>query len=167
MVFVVAIPVLSVIVYGIMLITIPLYKKVQSRLDKVMGSTRENLDGVRVIRAFNKQEQEVARYNEENATLEKFQLFAGRISTLMNPATYIVINVATIGILWVGGDRVNTGSLTQGQVVALVNYMSQILIELIKLAKPYYKSYKSFLQLQEEYRIFLILSREWQKEILN
>ena len=130
MVFVVAIPVLSVIVYGIMLITIPLYKKVQSRLDKVMGSTRENLDGVRVIRAFNKQEQEVARYNEENATLEKFQLFAGRISTLMNPATYIVINVATIGILWVGGDRVNTGSLTQGQVVALVNYMSQILIEL-------------------------------------
>ena len=134
MVFVVAIPVLSVIVYGIMLITIPLYKKVQSRLDKVMGSTRENLDGVRVIRAFNKQEQEVARYNEENATLEKFQLFAGRISTLMNPATYIVINVATIGILWVGGDRVNTGSLTQGQVVALVNYMSQILVELIKLA---------------------------------
>ena len=128
MVFVVAIPVLSVIVYGIMLITIPLYKKVQSRLDKVMGSTRENLDGVRVIRAFNKQEQEVARYNEENATLEKFQLFAGRISTLMNPATYIVINVATIGILWVGGDRVNTGSLTQGQVVALVNYMHRFLL---------------------------------------
>lgn len=144
MVFVVAIPVLSVIVYGIMLITIPLYKKVQSRLDKVMGSTRENLDGVRVIRAFNKQEQEVARYNEENATLEKFQLFAGRISTLMNPATYIVINVATIGILWVGGDRVNTGSLTQGQVVALVNYMSQILIELIKLANLIINLTKAF-----------------------
>lgn len=144
MVFVVAIPVLSVIVYGIMLITIPLYKKVQSRLDKVMGSTRENLDGVRVIRAFNKQEQEVVRYNEENATLEKFQLFAGRISTLMNPATYIVINVATIGILWVGGDRVNTGSLTQGQVVALVNYMSQILIELIKLANLIINLTKAF-----------------------
>ena len=144
MVFVVAIPVLSVIVYGIMLITIPLYKKVQSRLDKVMGSTRENLDGVRVIRAFNKQEQEVARYNVENATLEKFQLFAGRISTLMNPATYIVINVATIGILWVGGDRVNTGSLTQGQVVALVNYMSQILIELIKLANLIINLTKAF-----------------------
>lgn len=144
MVFVVAIPVLSVIVYGIMLITIPLYKKVQSRLDKVMGSTRENLDGVRVIRAFNKQEQEVARYNEENATLEKFQIFAGRISTLMNPATYIVINVATIGILWVGGDRVNTGSLTQGQVVALVNYMSQILIELIKLANLIINLTKAF-----------------------
>ena len=109
-----------------------------------MGSTRENLDGVRVIRAFNKQEQEVARYNEENATLEKFQLFAGRISTLMNPATYIVINVATIGILWVGGDRVNTGSLTQGQVVALVNYMSQILIELIKLANLIINLTKAF-----------------------
>lgn len=144
MVFVIAIPVLSVIVYGIMLITIPLYKKVQGKLDGVMNSTRENIDGVRVIRAFNKQEQEVERYSVENKILEKFQLFAGRISNLMNPMTYIVINVATIGILWVGGERVNTGSLTQGQVVALVNYMSQILVELIKLANLIINLTKAF-----------------------
>lgn len=144
LVFAVAIPVLSVIVYGIMLITIPLYKKVQAALDKVMGSTRENLSGVRVIRAFNQEEEEVERYNEENQLLNKFQIFAGKISTIMNPATYIVINVAIIAILWVGGQRVNTGHLTQGQVVALVNYMSQILIELIKLASLIINLTKAF-----------------------
>lgn len=144
MVFVIAIPVLSIIVYGIMLITIPLYKKVQGKLDEVMNSTRENIDGVRVVRAFNKQEQEVERYSVENKILENFQLFAGRISNLMNPMTYIVINLATIGILWGGGKRVDTGSLTQGQVVALVNYMSQILVELIKLANLIINLTKAF-----------------------
>ena len=144
LVFAVAIPVLSVIVYGIMLITIPLYKKVQAALDKVMGSTRENLSGVRVIRAFNQEDEEIERYNEENQILNKFQIFAGKISTIMNPATYIVINVAIIAILWVGGQRVNTGHLTQGQVVALVNYMSQILIELIKLASLIINLTKAF-----------------------
>ncbi len=133
-VFVIAIPALSVIVYGIMLITIPMYKKVQSGLDQIMGSTRENLSGVRVIRAFNKQKAEIERYADENLALYKMQMLAGRISTIMNPATYVIVNAAIIGILWFGGKRVYSGKLTQGQVVALVNYMSQILIELIKLA---------------------------------
>lgn len=143
-IFAVAIPVLSIIVYGIMLITIPLYKRVQTALDKVMGSTRENLSGIRVIRAFNQEDEEIEKYNEENQLLNKFQIFAGKISTIMNPATYIVINVATIAILWVGGQRVNTGNLTQGEVVALVNYMSQILIELIKLANLIINLTKAF-----------------------
>lgn len=143
-VFVVAIPVLSVIVFGIMLVTIPMYKKVQSRLDKVMGSTRENLSGTRVIRAFNKEDEEIQRYNEENQLLNKLQLFVGKISITMNPATYVVINGAIIAILWIGGQRVNTGSLTQGQIVALVNYMSQILIELIKLANLIINLTKAF-----------------------
>lgn len=144
LVFVIAIPVLSVIVYGIMLITIPLYKKVQAALDKVMGSTRENLSGARVIRAFNQEDEEIERYEEENSVLNKLQIFAGKISTIMNPATYIVINIAIIAILWVGGERVYTGSLTQGQVVALVNYMSQILVELIKLASLIINLTKAF-----------------------
>lgn len=144
MVFVVSIPALSVIVYGIMLITIPLYKKVQGMLDKVMSSTRENLSGTRVIRAFNQESDEVEEYNEENEILNKFQIFVGRISTLMNPATYIVVNFAIIAILWVGGQRVQTGSMTQGQVVALVNYMSQILVELIKLASLIINLTKAF-----------------------
>lgn len=143
-VFAIAIPVLSVIVYGIMLITIPLYKKVQRALDKVMGTTRENLSGVRVIRAFNQEDEEVERYSVENQILKKFQIFAGKISTIMNPATYIVINAAIVAILWVGGKRVNTGNLTQGEVVALINYMSQILIELIKLANLIINVTKAF-----------------------
>lgn len=143
-VFVVAIPVLSLIVYGIMIITIPLYKKVQAKLDTVMASTRENLSGTRVIRAFNKQDEEIERYNEENSILNKFQIFAGKISTVMNPATYIVVNIATIAILWIGGERVDTGRLTQGEVVALVNYMSQILVELIKLANLIINLTKAF-----------------------
>ncbi len=134
MVFVVAIPVLSVIVYGIMIITIPIYKRVQNGLDRIMISTRDNLAGVRVIRAFNKEEAEVKRYEEENYFLYKVQMLAGRISTIMNPATYVIVNAAIIGILWIGGKQVDTGVLSQGQVVALVNYMSQILVELIKLA---------------------------------
>lgn len=143
-VFAVAIPLLSVIVYGIMLITIPLYKKVQIALDKVMGTTRENLSGVRVIRAFNQEDEELERYSVENQILNKFQIFAGRISTIMNPATYIVINIAIVAILWAGGKRVDTGYLTQGEVVALVNYMSQILIELIKLASLIINLTKAF-----------------------
>lgn len=144
LVFAVSIPALSVIVYGIMLITIPLYKRVQGMLDKVMGSTRENLNGTRVIRAFNQEEDEILRYDEENEILNKFQIFAGRISTLMNPATYIVVNLAIIAILWVGGQRVQTGALTQGDIVALVNYMSQILVELIKLASLIINLTKAF-----------------------
>lgn len=156
LVFAIAIPILSLIVYGIMLITIPLYKKVQTALDKVMGSTRENLSGTRVIRAFNKEEEEIQNYWEENKILNKFQIFAGRISTIMNPMTYIVINGAIIAILWVGGQRVNTGNLTQGQVVALVNYMSQILIELIKLASLIINLTKAFASAKRIQDIFEI-----------
>lgn len=144
LVFAVAIPGLSIIVFGIMLITIPMYKVVQNVLDIVMGHTRENLSGTRVIRAFNREAQEVKEYNEETGLLNEFQIIAGRISTLMNPATFIIINVAIIAILWFGGLRVNVGSLSQGKVVALVNYMSQILVELIKLASLIINLTKAF-----------------------
>ena len=144
LVFAVSIPVLSVIVYGIMLITIPLYKKVQGALDKVMGSTRENLSGTRVIRAFNKEDEEIDRYNSENELLNKFQIFVGKISAVMNPLTFVVVNFAMIGIIYVGGIRVDAGYLTQGMVVALINYMSQSLIELIKLANLIINLTKAF-----------------------
>lgn len=134
MVFVVTIPVLSVVVFGIMLVTKPVYKKVQSGLDKILGITRENLLGVRVIRAFNKEQQELEDFREANEELTVTQKFAGKISGLMNPITYIIINAAVILLIWVGAIRVNNAVLTQGQVVALYNYMSQILVELIKLA---------------------------------
>lgn len=133
-VFVVTIPLLSVVVFGIMMITMPLYKKVQAGLDKVLGKTRENLTGVRVIRAFHKEEQETAEFEESNSTLTHMQLFVGKISALTNPVTYIIVNVATIALIYTGAVRVDTGYITQGEVVALVNYMSQILIELVKLA---------------------------------
>ena len=134
LVFVVTIPLLSVVVFGIMLVSIPLYKKVQSALDKVLGITRENLTGSRVIRAFNKEQDEVKRFKKDNESLNRLQKFVGKISGLMNPLTYVVVNVSIIALIWVGGVRVNQGALTQGQVVALYNYMSQILVELIKLA---------------------------------
>lgn len=134
LVFVATIPVLAVIVFGIMLSTRPLYKKVQAGLDKILGITRENLTGVRVIRAFNKQESEVAHFKASNQELNTLQKFVGKISGLMNPLTYVVINVSIIVLIWIGAVRVNSGNLTQGQVVALYNYMSQILVELIKLA---------------------------------
>ena len=134
LIFVISVPVLALIVVGIMVITIPLYNKVQKKLDRVMISTRENLTGVRVIRAFNKQQSEIDTYSEQNNILNKFQVFAGKIATIMNPGTYLIINIAIIFILMMGGSRVNTGALTQGQVVALVNYMLQILVELVKLA---------------------------------
>lgn len=134
LVFVVAIPLLSIVVFGVMLITIPLYKKVQAALDRVLGKTRENLSGVRVIRAFNKEEKEIQEFNESNEVLTDIQLLVGRISALMNPVTLIIVNVATIAIVWIGAGQVYEGIITQGEVVALVSYMSQILAELVKLA---------------------------------
>lgn len=134
MVFVIAIPLLSLVVFGVMLITIPLYKKVQAALDRVLGKTRENLTGARVIRAFHKEEEEILAFNESNEVLTDVQLVVGRISALMNPVTLVIVNVATIVLVWIGAEHVDTGILTQGEVVALVNYMSQILVELVKLA---------------------------------
>lgn len=134
LVFVAAIPVLALIVFGIMLATRPMYKNVQSGLDKILGITRENLTGVRVIKAFNKEQDEVKRFKNDNESLNRLQKFVGKISGLMNPLTYVVVNVSIIALIWIGGVRVNAGALTQGQVVALYNYMSQILVELIKLA---------------------------------
>ncbi len=132
--FVVVIPLLSLVVFGIMLISMPLYKKVQRQLDQVTLTTRENLAGVRVIRAFNRQEDEIQKFEQENSFLVSLQLFVGKISALMNPVTYLIINAGIIALLWTGGNQVFAGILTQGAVVALVNYMSQILVELIKLA---------------------------------
>lgn len=134
LVFVVVIPVLSVIVFGIMLISIPMFKKVQEGLDRVLGITRENLTGVRVIRAFGEEVHEIEKFDKETDSLKHVQEFAGRVSALMNPLTYIVINGGLITLIYVGALRVEAGILTQGQVVALVNYMSQILVELVKLA---------------------------------
>lgn len=133
-VFVVAIPLLSLVVFGIMLYTIPLYQKVQKALDKVLLMTRENLVGSRVIRAFCKQKDEEADYQEGSDHLMQMQVFVGKISALMNPVTYIIVNAAIIAIIWIGGLQVNVGALSQGEVIALVNYMSQILVELVKLA---------------------------------
>ena len=134
MVFVVAIPLLSIVVFGIMLISIPKFKKVQERLDDVLGITRENLTGVRVIRAFNQEDEEQERFYEKNEWLTRLQLMVGRISALMNPITFIIVNVAVIVLLQVGAIQVDNGIITQGEVVALVNYMNQILVELVKLA---------------------------------
>lgn len=133
-IFVVIIPLLAVVVGGIMAVTMPLYKKAQARLDRVTLATRENLAGVRVLRAFNKQPEEAARFARENDGLTHAQQFVGRISALMNPLTALLVNGAIVALLWTGALRVEAGALTQGQVVALVNYMSQILVELIKLA---------------------------------
>ena len=134
MTFVVTIPLLCIVVFGIMLLCIPLYKKVQAGLDGVLSITRENLTGMRVIRAFAKEEEELAHFNEANEGLTKLQMFVAKISALMNPVTYVIINGATVVLIYVGALRVDSGILTQGEVVALVNYMSQILVELIKLA---------------------------------
>ena len=134
MIFVVTIPLLALVIFGIMKITTPLYKKVQSRLDGLLGMTRQNLTGVRVIRAFNNEGKELADFESGNEALTKMQQHVGRISALMNPLTYVIINGATAVLIYYGALRVNVGELTQGQVVALVNYMSQILVELIKFA---------------------------------
>ncbi len=134
LVFAVTIPVLSIIVFGIMLVSIPMFKKVQSRLDRVMNSTRENLSGVRVIRAFGQEKSEIEGFEKDAEALTAMQKIVGRVSALMNPLTYVVINLAIIALIWTGSIRVEAGLLTQGAVVALYNYMSQILVELIKLA---------------------------------
>ena len=134
LVFVVVIPLLSIVVFGVMLITMPLYKKVQSDLDKVLLITRENLTGTRVIRAFNKEEEEREHFRYQNQILTEAQKYVGRISGLLNPLTYIIANGALVVLIYVGAVRVNIGALTQGEVVALVNYMSSILVELVKLA---------------------------------
>lgn len=134
MVFVVTIPLLSIVVFSVMVASLPLYKKVQSSLDTVLSHTRENLEGTRVIRAFNKQNDEIDSFNRDNGFLTNMQQVVGRISALTNPLTFIIINIATIAVIVSGGKQVYAGILTQGEVVALVNYMSQILVELIKLA---------------------------------
>ena len=134
MIFVVTIPLLSLVVFGVMAVSIPMYRKVQERLDKVLGITRENLTGARVIRAFHKEEEEKSRFEEGLENLTFMQNHVGRISAVMNPVTYVIINGATVCLLYTGAVQVDTGALTQGEVVALVNYMSQILVELIKLA---------------------------------
>lgn len=134
LVFVVAIPLLSVVVFGVMVLTIPMYRRVQNGLDCLLGRTRENLTGARVLRGFNKQQEETEAFIRENEVLNGLQMAVGRISALMNPITYLIINGAVIFLLWIGAIRVNAGWITQGEVVALVNYMSQILVELVKLA---------------------------------
>lgn len=133
-VFVVTIPLLSIVVFGVMIASIPLYKRVQAALDRVLGLTRENLTGVRVIRAFNKEESEIEAFNEGNEKLTDIQNFVGKISALTSPLTFVIVNVATLVLVWTGAIQVNDGILSQGEVVALVNYMSQILVELVKLA---------------------------------
>lgn len=132
--FVVLIPALSLVVFGIMLISIPLYKKVQARLDKLLGITRENLNGVRVVRAFNRQEAETHTFQITNDSLNSLQKFVGMISALMNPLTFVIVNVAIIFLINGGALQVNAGNISQGELIALYNYMSQILVELVKLA---------------------------------
>ena len=134
LIFVVAIPLLSIVVFGIILSTIPMYKKVQSRLDQVLGITRENLPGVRVIRAFHQEAKEEERFRENNEALSAMQIFVGKISACMNPVTYIIVNGAIIALIYTGAVQVNIGNLSQGEVVAIINYMNQILVELVKLA---------------------------------
>lgn len=134
LIFVVAIPLLSVVVFGIILSTIPMYKKVQSKLDQVLGITRENLTGVRVIRAFHQEAKEADRFRENNEALSAMQIFVGKISACMNPVTYIIVNGAIIALIYTGAVQVNIDNLSQGEVVAIINYMNQILVELVKLA---------------------------------
>ena len=133
-VFVVTIPVLCVVVFGIMAVSMPLYKSVQRQLDKVLLTTRDNLLGVRVIRAFNRQKSETEKFDRENGNLVRMQVFVGKISALLNPVTYVIINIAVVAVIWVGAEQADSGIITQGKVIALVNYMSQILVELIKMA---------------------------------
>lgn len=134
LIFVVTIPLLSIVVFGVMYACIPLYKKVQTALDRVLGITRENLTGVRVIRAFNKEQSEIENFNQGNEHLTDMQIFVGKIAALTSPLTFVIVNGATILLVWTGAIRVNDGIISQGEVVALVNYMSQILVELVKLA---------------------------------
>lgn len=134
LIFAVVIPLLAIVVFTIILTTAPMYRKVQGHLDGLLGLTRQSLSGVRVIRAFNKQDEEIENYERQNDILTRMQLFVGKISALMNPVTYVMINGALVLLIWVGGLRINVGDLTQGQIIALVNYMGQILVELVKMA---------------------------------
>ena len=134
LVFAVAVPVLAAVVFAIMLVCIPMYKKVQQRLDKLLGKTRENLLGARVVRAFCKEEEETEEFDDRNQALASMQIAVGRISSFMNPVTFVLINFAVIALIYIGGLRVNSGAISSGDVVAQYNYMSQILVELIKLA---------------------------------
>ena len=143
LVFAIVIPMLALVIFGIMGVSMPLYKKVQGALDRVLGSTRENLTGIRVIRAFHREAEEEEQFCEENDFLAKSQLFVGRISALTNPVSYVMINGALIVLLWVSGVRIDAGSLTSGEVIALINYLSQILVELIKLANTIVLSNKA------------------------
>ena len=133
-IFAVSIPLLAVVVFGIMFCSVPIYKKVQTRLDSVMRITRENLSGVRVIRAFNHEQQEIEDFDKYSGELKDMQLYGGRISAYLNPITYVIVNLSIVLIIYVGGLRVDTGRLTQGEVISLINYMSQVLVELIKLS---------------------------------
>ncbi len=133
-IFAVSIPLLAAVVFGIMFYSVPIYKKVQTRLDSVMRITRENLSGVRVIRAFNHEQKEIEDFDECSDELKDMQLYGGRISAYLNPITYVIVNLSIVLIIYVGGLRVNTGRLTQGEVISLINYMSQVLVELIKLS---------------------------------
>lgn len=142
LVFAVVIPLLALVVFGIMLITMPMYQKVQEHLDRLLGVTRQNLSGVRVIRAFNKEQAERESFGRENDLLTRMQLFVGCISALMNPVTYIMINGALVALIWTGAVRIDMGTLKQGQIVALINYMSQILVELVKMANTIIMSTK-------------------------
>lgn len=133
-IFLITVPLLAVVIYGIMMLTIPLYRKVQKSLDEVLLSTRENLAGIRVIRAFRTQEKEMEEFEEKSTVLMRFQQLVGRISALLNPLTYVLVNLGIIAVVWYGGSAVDTGRITQGEVIALVNYMSQILLALVALA---------------------------------
>jgi len=160
LVFVVVIPVLAVIVFGIMLGTRPLYKKVQGKLDAVLGITRENLTGVRVIRAFHQEEKEQARFKENNDALAAMQMYVGKISACTNPLTYIVVNAAIILLIYIGAVQVNIGNLTQGEVVAIINYMSQILVELVKLANLIITMTKALASADRVASVFDIVNEE-------
>lgn len=157
-IFVVAIPLLSIVVFGIMIASIPLYKKVQAALDKILGRTRENLAGARVIRAFCNEESETDDFEQENELLLNTQVFVGKISAAMNPVTYIIINIALVVLLWTGAIRVENGIITQGAVVALVNYMSQILVELVKMANLIIQLTKALASAKRVESIFAITS---------
>ncbi|MDE6405933.1 MAG: ABC transporter ATP-binding protein/permease, partial [Lachnospiraceae bacterium] len=168
LIFVVTIPLLAVVVFGIMALTMPMYKKVQAGLDAVLSATRENLTGARVIRAFHKEEEETERFEERNGFLTHLQLVVGRISALTNPVTYIIINAATILLLYTGAVRVDNGSISQGEVVALVNYMSQILVELIKLANLIITITKALACANRIEAVFEVeSSMRWQDAVLN
>ncbi|MDE6603524.1 MAG: ABC transporter ATP-binding protein/permease [Lachnospiraceae bacterium] len=168
LIFVVTIPLLAVVVFGIMALTMPMYKKVQAGLDAVLSATRENLTGARVIRAFHKEEEETERFEERNGFLTHLQLVVGRISALTNPVTYIIINAATILLLYTGAVRVDNGSISQGEVVALVNYMSQILVELIKLANLIITITKALACANRIEAVFEVeSSMRWQDAALN